>query len=125
MAICPEGGWTGKASDMASNRANGYGSTHVTIPTSTEIVRLRRHMIVPPQPAASGTVFLWPGLQPLPSGKHYAPIGNGVLQPVLTWGSTCARGAPNDYNSWWISGQYVNVSGREAARTAVAWVATA
>lgn len=29
------------------------------------------------------------------------------MQPVLTWGGTCAPGAPNDYTSWWISGQYV------------------
>lgn len=114
--VCPAGGWAGKRSDQLKNRANGFGSTHVTIPASNEIVRLQTTMIVPPKPVAEGTVFLWPGLQPLPGGKNYQPIGNGVLQPVLTWGSTCARGAPNDHRSWWISGHYVNMSTRDEAR---------
>jgi hypothetical protein len=40
------------------------------------------------------------------------PINNGVLQPVLTWGPTCAPNAPNGnpYASWWISAQYVNTN---------------
>jgi hypothetical protein len=115
MALCAGGTWTGMPSDKASARAQGSGSTTFTVATSTEITRLQTTMIVPPKPKPSGTVFLWPGLQPLPNGKSYQPIGNGVLQPVLTWGSTCAAGAPNDYKSWWISGQYVNVSSRESA----------
>ncbi|MGB0679463.1 MAG: hypothetical protein ACPGUV_07375, partial [Polyangiales bacterium] len=59
--------------------------------------------VVPPQ----GTFFIWPGLSP--RGIHYAPICNGVLQPVLTWGPSCAPN-PNGLapGGWWISGQYVN-----------------
>ena len=56
--------------------------------------------------------FLWPGLQPLPGGANYQPIDNGVLQPVLTWGPTCAPNSPaQPYASWWVSAQYVNTVG--------------
>ena len=67
-------------------------------------------MLVPPEPPPSGTLFLWPGLQP--DGANFQPIDNGVLQPVLTWGPSCAPGdQPRDYSTWWISGQYVNTNG--------------
>jgi hypothetical protein len=69
---------------------------------------LHTTMTVPEKPPPSGTLFLWPGLQPLPGGKNYNPIGNGVLQPVLMWSGTCAPTAPSSYASWWISAQYVN-----------------
>jgi hypothetical protein len=73
-------------------------------------------MIVPPEPPASGTLFLWPGLQP--GGKNFDPIDNGVLQPVLTWGPSCAPGnPPRAYSTWWISGQYVNTYGNEPGYT--------
>eukprot|EP00834_Sanchytrium_tribonematis_P008198 NODE_893_length_3243_cov_0.465967.p3 type:complete len:246 gc:universal NODE_893_length_3243_cov_0.465967:281-1018(+) len=71
-------------------------------------------MIVPPLPDKKWqTLFIWPGMQP--SGKTtYMPINNGVLQPVLTFGNSCA---PNPSNAdidqdttWWISGQYVNTA---------------
>ena len=55
------------------------------------------------------TVFIWPGLQPDgPARKCYYPINNGVLQPVLTYGNSCAPKKPMDVEQWWISGQYVN-----------------
>eukprot|EP00835_Amoeboradix_gromovi_P001640 NODE_79_length_22985_cov_0.358401.p8 type:complete len:244 gc:universal NODE_79_length_22985_cov_0.358401:12450-13181(+) len=64
------------------------------------------------------TLFLWPGLQP-GGGKNYYPIDNGVLQPVLTYGESCAPNPLNSNNqtlknyenSWWISAQYVNTVG--------------
>jgi hypothetical protein len=104
------GGTTGAASDSMSAKASvsGYGSVQFQSSTQTQITELRTTLAVPAKPPPSGTLFLWPGLQPLPNGKNYNPIGNGVLQPVLTWGSTCAMGAPDNYTTWWISGQYVN-----------------
>jgi len=58
---------------------------------------------------AKFTVFIWPGLQPDgPERKCFYPINNGVLQPVLTFGNSCAPDKPADVEQWWISGQYVN-----------------
>lgn len=75
-----------------------------------QIVKLQTTMVVPPKPPPSGTLFLWPGLQPF--GANFEPIDNGVLQPVLTWGPACAPVAqPRVYSTWWISGQYVNTNG--------------
>jgi hypothetical protein len=108
------GGMAGLASDAngtSSTHVSSYGTVEFNISTKNQIVALRTTLTVPPKPPASGTLFLWPGLQPLPAGQNYNPIGNGVLQPVLTWGGTCAPGAPNNYDSWWISGQYVNPTG--------------
>jgi hypothetical protein len=108
------GGMAGLASDAngtSSTRVSSYGTVEFNISTKNQVVALRTTLTVPPKPPASGTLFLWPGLQPLPGGQNYDPIGNGVLQPVLTWGGTCAPGAPNNYDSWWISGQYVNPTG--------------
>ncbi|KAI8898783.1 hypothetical protein BC833DRAFT_588365 [Globomyces pollinis-pini] len=69
-------------------------------------------MVVPPVPTKEWqTLFIWPGIQPL-EGKTFAPIGNGVLQPVLTWGQSCAPDPTNaridKEKKWWISAQYVN-----------------
>lgn len=79
-------------------------------------------LLVPPPPTVAplnpvtSTLFLWPGLQP--NGKNYLPIDNGVLQPVLTWGSSCAPGKqPTTYSSWWVSAQYVNTYGSEPGYT--------
>jgi hypothetical protein len=64
----------------------------------------------PSKPISEGKVlFLWPGLQPSEKGSHFEPIGNGVLQPVLTYGVSCApTQQPKAFSSWWISAQYVN-----------------
>jgi len=79
-----------------------------------EIVGLQTTLVVPPMPPATGTLFLWPGLDPLPGGANFLPINNGVLQPVLTWGSSCAPGhQPPAHSTWWISAQYVNTFGSE------------
>ncbi len=114
------GGSMGKASDATGamgTSVNAYGDVEFNISTQTQIVGLHTTMAVPAKPPASGTLFLWPGLQPLPGGKDYNPIGNGVLQPVLTWGGTCAPTAPSSYASWWISGQYVNTYGNDQGHT--------
>ncbi len=113
------GGITGESSDSSGSKtsASGYGSVEFSVSTQTQIVGLRTTLTVPAKPPASGTLFLWPGLQPLPGGKNYNPIGNGVLQPVLTWGGTCAPTAPSTYASWWISSQYVNTYGSYMGHT--------
>jgi hypothetical protein len=85
-------------------------------PAATQIVSLQTTLTVPAQPPASGTLFLSPGLQP--RGTNYLPIDNGVLQPALTWGPSCAPGnQPPDYSTWWVSAQYVNTFGGDPGYT--------
>lgn len=96
--------------DTTGKRSNSFGFTEIDVRSPNQMVRLQTRLTVPAKPPANGTVFLWPGLQPL-DGKNFLPIGNGVLQPVLTWGPSCAPGTLLDHSSWWISGQYVNVYG--------------
>jgi hypothetical protein len=92
-----------------------YGAVYFVSSTRTQIVRLQTTLTVPAKPPASGTLFLWPGLEPLQGSAHFSPIGTGVLQPVLTWGNSCAPGAqPRAYSTWWISAQYVNTLGNAA-----------
>jgi hypothetical protein len=97
-------------------RVSGYGSVLIAANASNEIVRLHTTLVVPPEPPPSGTLFLWPGLDP--NGANFNPINNGVLQPVLTWGSSCAPGTqPRPYSTWWISSQYVNTNGNVSGYT--------
>ena len=94
----------------------GNGTVRIWVRSPHQIVRLQTKMVVPPTPPASGTLFLWPGLQP--DGVNFDPIDNGVLQPVLTWGPSCAPGnQPRSYSTWWISGQYVNTNGQVSGYT--------
>ena len=80
-----------------------------TAPRSTSVTELTTTLTVPAKAKKSGVLFLWPGLQPRDGGANYEPIDNGVLQPVLTFGRSCAPGRqPPEYSSWWVSGQYVN-----------------
>ena len=95
---------------------SGNGTVRIWAKSPHQIVRLQTKLVVPPTPPASGTLFLWPGLQP--DGVNFDPIDNGVLQPVLTWGSSCAPGKePRSYSTWWISGQYVNTNGQVSGYT--------
>jgi hypothetical protein len=70
---------------------------------------------LPPVPTAQGAaLFLWPGLDPATSSANFLPINNGVLQPVLSWGPSCApTPQPTPFFSWWISAQYVNTFGSD------------
>ncbi|WP_437835581.1 hypothetical protein [Sorangium sp. So ce1153] len=105
------GGTVGAASDSAASdtHVNGFGFVELDVSTQNQIIALETTLTVPPSPPASGTLFLWPGLQPSPGGHNYDVLDNGVLQPVLTWGPTCAPTSPVDpYASWWVSAQYVN-----------------
>jgi hypothetical protein len=103
-------GGAGGLGPEAPGRTTGYGTVLISSSSRNQIVRLQTSMIVPAEPLPSGTLFLWPGLQP--NGANFLPIDNGVLQPVLTWGPSCAPGRqPRAYSTWWISGQYVNTNG--------------
>ena len=95
---------------------SGNGTVLIWAKSPHQIVRLQTKLVVPPTPPASGTLFLWPGLQP--DGVNFEPIDNGVLQPVLSWGPSCAPGKqPRSYSTWWISGQYVNTNGQVSGYT--------
>jgi len=110
------GGTAGLGPEAPGGRVSGYGTVVFQTNSQNQIVRLETTLLVPPEPPASGTLFLWPGLQP--DGANFEPIDNGVLQPVLTWGPSCAPGkAPRDYSTWWISGQYVNTYGSDPGYT--------
>jgi hypothetical protein len=103
-------GGTGDLGPEAPGRMTGYGTVLISSSSKNQIVRLQTSIVVPAQPPPSGTLFLWPGLQP--NGANFLPIDNGVLQPVLTWGPSCSPGKqPRAYSTWWISGQYVNTNG--------------
>lgn len=106
------GGQALSASDAPGVMASTeYAAVKWVVASTTQLVGLWTTMIVPAKPAAtSGTLYVWPGIQPYSYSQNFNPIGDGILQPVLSIGGTCAPGAPNDYASWWISGQYVNVS---------------
>lgn len=105
------GGPTYEASNAgASAQVNGSGFVRLVAANQNKIVGFNTTLAVPTQPPPMGTLFLWPGLQPNTGGANFATLNNGVLQPVLTWGPTCAPNSPpsNIFASWWISAQYVN-----------------
>lgn len=112
------GGMAWPASDEGgAGNVSGYGTVEFQASTSTQIVELQTTLTVPTMPTSSGTLFLWPGLQPLAGGQNFNPIGEGVLQPVLTWGRSCAPNSPTNPTGWWISAQYVNTYGYSQGHT--------
>ncbi|KAJ3240343.1 hypothetical protein HDU81_004011 [Chytriomyces hyalinus] len=69
-------------------------------------------MVVPQQPVKPGSYFIWLGLESTSSSTNYKPVGNGVLQPVLTFGHSCAPNKDqiaNPNGTWYVSGLYVNL----------------
>jgi hypothetical protein len=96
------------ASDASGGtHPSGYGAVEFQTSTSNQIVALQTTLLAPSRPTSSTTLYVWPGLEPLPSAPKFNPIGQGVLQPVLTWGSSCGMSSANP-NGWWISALYVN-----------------
>lgn len=99
---------------FAQDGPSPNGRVGLVAAVGNEIVSLTTRLVVPEPPSRSanpdGTLFLWPGLQPREEDANYLPIGNGILQPVVTWGSSCAPGT-QPKNRWWASGQYVNTLG--------------
>jgi hypothetical protein len=106
--------------DSSMARASSeYAAVKYTAPSGNEIVDFKMVLAVPKKPAMQGVLFIWPGLQSL-GRRDPARLGNGILQPVLSWGSSCAPSLPSDLSSWWISGMYVNVSTSAAGPTGCA-----
>jgi hypothetical protein len=103
--------------DYLATKTQDFGFVELRVSPDNQIIALRTILTVPASPAPnSGTLFLSPGLQP--GGQSYEPIDNGVLEPVLTWGASCAPNSPTQgFTSWWIAGQYVNTYGNYAGYT--------
>jgi hypothetical protein len=98
--------------DYRNPKHPGYGSVSFGPALRHPFVSLTTTLTVPPKPAASGNLFLWPGLGSGPKAPHFRPLGNGVLQPVLKWGHGCVAAEHRDrYTSWWITGAYINTGG--------------
>lgn len=117
LSVCTGGKVGTDSSKLTANSA--YGSVEFWLPPANQITRLQTTLLVPEEPTTRGTLFLWPGLQPL-RGQDPGRVGNGVLQPVLTWGPSCAPKKPASYDAWWISGMYVNVTTNAAGPTGCA-----
>jgi hypothetical protein len=110
-SVCT-GGMMGQ--DSASAKTNSsvseYAAVKYLAPAGNQILSLKTTLLVPKTPTAKQTLFVWPGLQ-CNNGKDPARIGNGILQPVLTWGPSCNPKMPSSsYTSWWMAAMYVNVS---------------
>jgi Putative Ig domain len=95
----------------------GYQADFYVAPPN-QFVGLQANFTVPPLPpvptAPGAALFLWPGMDPATNSTNFLPINNGVLQPVLSWGPSCApTPQPTPFSSWWISAQYVNTFGSD------------
>jgi hypothetical protein len=124
-AICA-GGEVGMDSDAARTQSQGGGRNlaviMLVVPPPNTVSRFVTTLLVPKTPSSRSTLFIWPGLQHR-GGEDPGRVGNGVLQPVLTWGPSCARSAPpsaSSYSSWWVSAMYVNISTAAAGPTGCA-----
>lgn len=106
--------WFGPAPGLANAYTKNAGAMNHMISPSNYFTRLRGKFDVPLSNPSTGILYLWPGLQPGNlSGNAADAIGNGVLQPVLTYDAGADNCAPNPthipfQDNWWISGQYVN-----------------
>lgn len=118
-----QGGTVGK--DSASVKTPGldvsreYGALKYLAPSGVQILSLKTTMVVPTVPTQKQTLFIWPALQNR-AAPDPARVGNGILQPVLTWGGSCNTKVPSAkeyYSNWWIAGMYVNVSSGVAGPT--------
>jgi hypothetical protein len=110
------GGKVGMGSDAVTTRSQNSSRNLALVmyqlPAPNKMLRFETILTVPKTPSVKQTLFIWPGLQHS-GGADPARIGNGVLQPVLTWGPSCnpsSRNAGSDYMGWWISAMYVNIS---------------
>jgi hypothetical protein len=120
------GGQVGMDSDSVTTRPLSGGRNLATVMylvnAPNTIQSFKTTLIVPKTPAQKQTLFIWPGLQHS-GGKDPGRLGNGVLQPVLTWGPSCNPKAPSagaNYSGWWISAMYVNISTPAARPTGCA-----
>lgn len=99
-----------KVVNVTTRSSGEYGSIDFMTASNVGFVSLKTTLTVPKRPSGSttqGTLFIWPGLMP---GAGSGMLSRGVIQPVLTWGSSCAdMYAPKD--TWWIAGMYVTGMG--------------
>lgn len=115
VSVCA-GGKVGMGSDAAGmlrglDVGREYAGVKYLAKTPNQIVSFKTTLVVPKAPTTRSTLFIWPGLQSRDGAADPARIGNGVLQPVLTWGGSCAPKRPSDvYAGWWIAGMYVTLS---------------
>jgi len=81
-----------------------YGIINIYASGTNEVRETDHHpWIVPKEPEPRvGTLFLWPGNRAPTGHSTFNPVGLGVLQPVLTWGTSCVRWS-DEYDTWWIS----------------------
>jgi hypothetical protein len=85
-----------------------HGLTEYHTKPENQFTGVRATLTVPAKPPPTGIIFVWPGTQTLPDGPTEQPVAGGVLQPVLTWGSSCVPGSLRGHSTWWISPVYVN-----------------
>ena len=91
------------------------GYVQFGIPITNQVVGLQTEVDVPPLPQAVGALGLWPGLQPISASPTYAPLGNGIIQPILAYhnsniGPACSTETPaeSNYGTWWVEGYVWN-----------------
>ena len=125
MSACA-GGTVGKDSTSAKTPgldvSREYGALKYVAASGIQILSLKTTMLVPVVPTQKQTLFIWPALQNRAAADP-ARVGNGILQPVLTWGGSCNPKLPSAseyYSQWWIAGMYVNVSSSVAGPTGCA-----
>jgi hypothetical protein len=123
-AVCA-GGQVGMDSDTAQTPgldiSREYAGLKYLARSPNQILSFKTTIQVPKPPTARQTLFIWPGLQSRDGAADPGRVGNGVLQPVLTWGGSCAPELPPDpYAGWWIAGMYVNVTTGAAGPTGCA-----
>ena len=125
-AVCA-GGKVGMDSDAAGqipglDVGREFAGVKYLARTPNEIVSFKTTLVVPKAPTARQTLFIWPGLQSRDRAADPGRVGNGVIQPVLTWGPSCApKVPPMPYGvGWWIAGMYVNVTTGAAGATGCA-----
>jgi hypothetical protein len=113
VSVCA-GGKVGMDSETAKATLRGldirreYSGVKMLIRSPNAVLSFKTTLQVPKPPTQRQTLFVWPGLQSRDGAADPGRVGNGVLQPVLTWGGSCAPKAPPDpYAGWWIAGMYV------------------
>ena len=121
VAVC-DGGKVGMDSDASMLRGldimREYAGVKMLIRSPNQVLSFKTTLQVPKPPTARQTLFIWPGLQSRDGAADPNRVGNGVLQPVLTWGPSCAPKRPSDpYAGWWIAGMYVTLSSNIAGPT--------
>lgn len=121
VSVC-EGGKVGMDSDASMLRGldimREFAGVKMLIRSPNQVLSFKTTLQVPKPPSARQTLFIWPGLQSRDGAADPERIGNGVLQPVLTWGPSCAPKRPSDpYAGWWIAGMYVTLSSNIAGPT--------